>query len=405
MSARKLTAAMVKRLPAPDKRTDIKDAGESGLYLRVTPAGRKTWRCRYTYRGKERYMNLGTYPGMKLAEARTACREVREQAIEGIDPAAEIQRAQAERDRMPTVAEFVDEYIERYAKPNKSSWHKDEQALRKNIVPVLGQIPMDEVKRRDLVGALDIIRDRGAEKMADRCYAYTRRMFRFAVERGIIDTSPAQYIRMSKSNSREVVLSDEAIRHLWAATAPYGSSEYALPMHHATRVALRLLLLTGQRNIEVSGIRRAELNLDRRIWMLPRERTKNGMSQTVPLSDPVMAIIQSALPHANEHFLLPANSKLGHLTIYANIQAMGRIFDGWEPRYIPHDMRRTVGTRLPGLGISRLIADKALNHKDGSVSGIYDRHSYDKEKREALDIWACELKRLVGEDSIDEMAS
>jgi integrase len=74
---------------------------------------------------------------------------------------------------------------------------------------------------------------------------------------------------------------------------------------------------------------------------------------------------------------------------------MGRIFAGQEDRPTVHDIRRTVGTMLGKLGFNRLVQDKVLNHKDRGVGGIYDRHSYDREKRAALEAWARELQRIV----------
>lgn len=350
---------------------------------------------RYRWDGKRPIMKIGEYPAMSLAEARAFVSRAQDGIKQGLDPQARAQRAQAERRAMPTVTEFIDEYIARYAKPNKKTWKKEKQTMEQNVVPVIGKIPLDEVTRRDIVGVLDIIQDRGSPSMAEHCYAYMRRMFGFAVERGILDFTPTQYIRVPKGKARDVVFNDEAIRHFWACTASYRDHEKSMRMRQPTRLNLRLLLLTGQRSSEVAGIPHSELDLSKRMWLLPAERAKNGLANTIPLSDLAMEVIHEALEYADDKYLFPSKSKFGHLTVSANTQAMERIFDGWQPRYITHDLRRTVGTRLPALGVSRLIADKVLNHKDSSVGGIYDRHTYDDEKREALGAWADELAALV----------
>lgn len=395
MPAQSLTEAVIKRIPTPDKPCDIRDANTRGLYLRVKPTGRKVWRMRYQYRDKARVVVIGEWPVVKLADARRAVLNAHETLEQGCDPAADAQKAKAERGRMPTVSEFCDEYIERHAKPNKKSWREDRRILDREVVPEIGKLRLDEVHRRDVVRIMDTIIDRGAPTAAKMMLAVTRKMFHFAIERGVLDTTPVQHIKAPKMTARAVVLTDDALRYFWAATEPYSALGTALPMHHATRHALRLLLLTGQRSSEVAGIELDEVDLDKKRWTLPGSRTKNGLDQVVPLSDMALQTIEAALQTADETYLFATNSQAGHLTKWGNVQAMERLFEGWEPRYTTHDLRRTVATRLSELGFNRLTVDKVLNHKDGSIGGVYDRHSYDREKRAALDAWSIALRNII----------
>src|SRR5699024_4740319 len=172
----------------------------------------------------------------------------------------------------------------------------------------------------------------------------------------------------------------------------YGETETALPMHHNTRLILRLLLTTAARNAEVCGIRLDELDLDRERWVLPARRSKNDQGHTIPLSNLAMKTIRAALETADGTFLFPSNSKCGHVTIYAPIQAMQRLFDSARK---PHDLRRTAASRMTELGHGRLVVDKILNHVDGSVGAVYDRYSYYEEKRAALNDWSAALAKLV----------
>lgn len=396
MPSQKLTEAVIKNIPKPTKRTDVRDSQTTGLYLRVHPSGRKSWRMRYQFHDKPRVLLLGEWPALKLSAARKVVLDHHEALAQGNDPAGAVQKAKSVRDQMPSVEEFADEYIERHAKPNKKTWTTDKRILDREVKPYIGKIGLNEVHRRDIVGVLDRIRDRRADTMANRTYAVVRKMFGFAVERGVIELSPAQHIKLTSEHSRDVVLTDDAIRYLWCATEPYGASDKALPMHHSTRLALRLMLLTGQRSGEVCGLELAELDHEKSVWMIPGRRTKNGLDQTVPLSDIALELIDEAMETASEVHLFASSSEVGHLTNYAPVQAMVRIFDDWKSRYTPHDLRRTVGTRLGELGFNRLIVDKVLNHKDRSIGGVYDRHSYDSEKRVALEAWANALKTIIG---------
>jgi len=402
MPAQKLTEAVLERLPTPDKTRDIRDANTTGLYLRHKTTGRKVWRMRYKYKDKARVMVLGEWPAMKLSVARKSVLSHQETLTTGSDPAGEVQREKSVRKKTPTVSEFADEYIKRHAKPNKKTWQADERLLAKDVTPYIGKLRLDEVHRRDIVGVIDRIRDRGKDTMANRAYATVRKMFSFAVERGVLDMSPAQHVRLTKETRRDAVLTDYAIKALWTATDPYNESETALPMHHTTRLVLRLLLLTGTRNGEVCGIALDEIDLDRKLWTLPASRAKNGHAYTIPLSDLAIDTIENALETADGAYLFPSNSKAGHTTNYAPIQAMQRLFDH---EYTPHDLRRTAATRMSELGFNRLVVDKVLNHVDNSVGGIYDRHSYDKEKRNALDAWANSLNTIITGEKRDKGGS
>jgi integrase len=107
----------------------------------------------------------------------------------------------------------------------------------------------------------------------------------------------------------------------------------------------------------------------------------------------------------SEHWVFPAARGDGHLTGFGTDQAMRRIYPGPEDTPTVHDIRRTVGTRLGKLGFNRLVQDKVLNHKDRTVGGIYDRHTYDREKRQALEAWERELERIVTGGAADNVVT
>ena len=136
--------------------------------------------------------------------------------------------------------------------------------------PGIGDLRIDTVTRRDIMLLLDAIRDRGAAVLANRALAVTRRMFTFAVERGVIEASPFVGVRAPR-DARARTLSDDEIRLLWAATAPG-----APRIETSTRLALRLLLLTGARATEVCGASWDEINTVAAEWVIPAARTKNG---------------------------------------------------------------------------------------------------------------------------------
>jgi integrase len=384
----KLTAAAVARLKiAPGERQqDIKDDGTPGLYLRLFASGKRSFVYRFKLAGKVRVLTLGDAGSVGLAEARRLAHEAAAKVRAGTDPAAAEQQAKAERRRMPTVAEFAVEYIERHAKPHKRTWAEDQRLLNREVLPVIGALKLDAVHRRDIVALLDGLRDRGVPVLANRVLAVVRKMFAFAVERSVTEQSPVTHIRQARETPRERVLTDAEIVTLWQADRGR--------MNPATLRALRLLLLTGARSGEVVGIARAEIDLAARRWLLPAARSKNRLAHTVPLTDPALELVTAQLAESwSDTWLFPAARGSGAMTTFGLQQAMRRLFGPEHPNV--HDIRRTVGTRLSALGFNRLIIDKVLNHKDQTVGGIYDRHSYDAEKRQALEAWAAEIDRLV----------
>lgn len=393
----KLTAAAVARLKIAtgERQQDIKDEGTRGLYLRLFASGKRSFIYRYKLGGKVRVLTLGDAETLSLTKARHLAAGHAATLGQGHDPGAAAQQAKAQARRMPTVAEFAAEFIERYSKPNKRTWAEDQRLLDHDVLPAIGRLKLDAVHRRDIVALVDAVRDRGALIKSNRVLAVVRRMFGFAVERSVIEASPVSYVRQVRETPRERVLTDAEIVALWQAQPGR--------MNPGTLRALRLLLLTGARSGEVVGIARTELDLEARRWLLPAERSKNRMAHVVPLTDPALEIVTAALAESwSDTWLFPAARGAGHMTGYGLQQAMERLFGPDHPTV--HDIRRTVGTRLSELGFNRLIIDKVLNHKDNSVGGIYDRHSYDREKRQALSAWAARLAEIVSGVRADVVA-
>jgi integrase len=385
----KLTAKAVEKLRHEGMLhfRDIKDDGTPGLYLRVLVSGEKRWIMRYKLGARTRVGTFGDAGQIGLADARTKAFAWHAIIREGRDPAAEERRKAAAERRLPSVAAFADEYIERHAKPNKRSWREDERLLGHDVLPAIGDLRIDTVARRDIVLMLDAIRDRGAVVIANRALAVTRRMFAFAVERGVIEVSPFTGVRASRETPRARTFSEDELRRLWAATAPASPG-----IEPTTRLALRLLLLTGARAGEVCGTSWGEIHTGE--WVIPAARTKNGRQHRIPLSDAAMEIVHEAAALRTGPWLLPARGDEGHVTPSGVLQAAQRILG---EGVTVHDIRRSVATGLQRLGIRLEVTEAVLNHLSGTragVVGIYQRHDWSAEKRAALDAWARQILAL-----------
>jgi integrase len=399
----KLTAKAVEKLRHEGALhfRDVKDDGTPGLYLRILASGEKRWIMRYKLGAKTRIGTFGDAGKIGLAEARTKAFTWHAIIREGRDPASEERREAAAERRLPSVAAFAAEYIERHAKPNKRSWREDERMLGHDVLPAIGDLRIDTVTRRDIVLMLDAIRDRGADVVANRVLAVTRQLFGFAVERGVIEINPFTGIRASRETPRARTLSDDEISRLWAATAP--GSRHIEP---STRMALRLLLLTGARASEVCGAPWHEISTEATEWVIPGERTKNGREHRIPLSEPALKIVQEAAALRQGDWLLPAARGGGHATTTGVLQAVQRILGS---DVTVHDIRRSVATGLQALGVRLEVTEAVLNHIGGTragVVGIYQRYDHAAEKRAALDAWARHILALAaGEPARDNITA
>ncbi len=173
------------------------EPGRTGLGMRFTPAGVKTWTFRYRFDGNQRRMMFGTYPAMGVAKAHMALADAREKLRTGTDPGAVVAVARAAERNAETVAELVTEYLQRHATPNMkpATAAEDERMLNREVVPELGKRKAKDITRRDLIIILDRIEDRGAPVARNRVASVLSRMFKFTIDRGIVDASPASGIR------------------------------------------------------------------------------------------------------------------------------------------------------------------------------------------------------------------
>ncbi|MGQ2909357.1 MAG: tyrosine-type recombinase/integrase [Aliihoeflea sp.] len=390
--------------PAEGKQTDFFDTIVKGLCLRVSPAGTRAWNLVYTKPadGKRARMKLGRYPEIKLVKAREKARDARAGIGEGMDPVAE-QRAHA---ASQTVSDLVDNYIARHASTKRSG---DEIArrLRKNISDVIGTIKLADLHRRDLTRCIDAVKDRGAPVEANRLFEDMRAMVRWAKGRGDLDDNLVDGMRRpTETKERDRFLTADEIKTLWLALPD-------ADMRESTRRILRLCLFTGQRVGEIAGMTRDEIDLDAAMWTIPAARAKNGREHVVPLALAAVTIIRDQLEAVDALaerkdlavpvWVFPAPGFRAAVTAASlpkavkRLEVEGTIF-GMAP-WTPHDLRRTAATHMEEIGISPFIVGHVLNHvsvtKASITSRVYARYNYDREKREALELWADRLSGIV----------
>lgn len=191
--------------------------------------------------------------------------------------------------------------------------------------------------------------------------------------------------------SRDRVLSDEELRSVWLRA---GDGDYG--------TIIRLLILLGQRRGEIAGMRWSEIDFDKRLWRIGAERTKNGRAHDVPLPDAVVELL--AAHGRREGRDLVFGSREGPFQGWGSAKnALDERIRGelgekpeWKPWRL-HDLRRTAATRMADLGVQPHVVEAVLNHFSGhkaGVAGVYNRASYEPEKRSALNLWAVKCNRV-----------
>ena len=255
------------------QRTDFDDELVRNLSLRVSPADdskspRRTWNVRYfrdSDGGRQR-VKIGAYPALSVEKAREKALKLAVAVIDGNDPAA----AKKTRSEAITVAELGALYVDKHARPNKRTWAEDERLLKVEVYPAIGRMKATAVRRRDLLDIVEAKAEAGRVRQAGLLLATVRKMFNWAVASDYLPISPAAGMKPpGKAVRRDRVLTAAELRKVWNALPSSGLSL-------AVADILRLAFLTGQRSGEICGIMRGEIDLDRAVWNLPRERPRTA---------------------------------------------------------------------------------------------------------------------------------
>ena len=437
-----ITKTTVDDCKAGDRQFVLWDSGDravKGFGLLVLPSGAKSYVFQFRIGGRSgrlRRYTIGKHGSPWTPDsARNRAKELAEQVRAKIDPldaergeltARERNKAMAaEQERLSRDLAF-NAYAERFLRLGVKSATRPRtrecyaSTLRNHVSPVLGDKPLPDVRRADIVRVMDRI---AVDQPAVRriTFAVMRMLFNWAKGRGDIATSPLEGMDTPPTvASRDRVLSDEelalALRAAGQMEAPFG------PLY-------LLLFATGQRREEVAGMDWAELDRASATWTLPRERSKNGEASLVPLNRHAMAVLDrlagqeaAERPEWPRRHLLFTTTGQTRVSGYSRAKTrldacMARLARedaaeaGRDPDGVSlapwrlHDARRTLATGLQRLGTRFEVTEAVLNHTAGAsrsgIAAVYQRHGWGPEKRAALDAWADHCDRLLhpGDDT------
>lgn len=371
-----------------------------GFGVRVfRSSGARMFFLRYRAHGVQRRVSLGEYglepPCLTLAAARDKARQLLMTVGDlDIDP-----MTQRETARRNTFARLAETYLTEHAKRRKRSWKEDQRLINKELLPAFGERPVTTITRDEVRTLIGAIADRPAPIAANRVLALIRKILNFGIGREQLSANPAARLEMPGDETpRDRVLTDGELATLWR-----NLSRLRAPLADIVRVRA----LTGQRGGEVLAMEWAHLDLAHSLWTIPRESYKTKRPHAVPLSPPVIAIIEARrkiVPKSCPHVFANADGVL----VLERVRKlrMGRLLVPAKTRKadVPdvrgHDLRRTMASRLGDLGVAREIIAAVLGHVDASVTGrVYDLSARLPEKRAALEKWAEHVLRVVAANS------
>lgn len=409
-----LTDQKIRHLKPGPRPVDVRDGLQRGLIVTVLPSGRTQFAVRYRTHGKQRRLVLGDFPALSLSKAREQAQDARNETRRGRDLVVE--RAAAKAPHCDTVAALAEEYMKRHARKFKRSADEDERMLNVDVLPHWKDRSVRELTRRDVRELLDIVVNRKRPIMANHVLALVRKMLNFAVDHDWIEANPAARVaKPGREVSRDRILTDEELKAFWRVLSRFPTTQERpapgrkratgdkddplCPISKALAALLKVRLLTAQRGGEVARMRWADLTLEAPAWWtIPRHDTKNGEPHRVPLCDEAVALIRAQIPEREsdrgEYVFL---GRGGTTVVDRAKKAPAAIRLVLPFDFRGHDLRRTAATFMAAAGVPREHIARVLNHVEGGARAtrVYDRHTYDREKRLALETWEHRLKKIV----------
>jgi integrase len=401
MPKRGLTqAAVEKRKPHPDKRIEVADYGSGskpGLYLVIQKSSQKSWALRYRFNGKSRKLTLGP---ATLGVARKVAQDRLDEITKGIDPA--LVKKQSRNRRSSIVDDLFCDFQARYIR--KRGGLPIRASTRMETGRLLGVKPVNDdlteweardpysgvlakwhgkdielITKDDVMSLVEDIAERPAPIAANRTLSALKSVFRWLVQRNIIEASPAEYIDdPSPEEPKGRRLTDKEIGAIYKAAKSDG----------VYGKFVQILLLVGQRRGEVLKATWDQIDLQRKTWTIPGENTKNGKTHLVPLSDHAVSILREILStRSRKSGLIFTETGVPLSNLSRRKARLEADIDHWRL----HDCRHTLKTWMQEQRIPEDIRDAVQNHSGGDMDARYGHHTFEDEKRDALDRWAAHV--------------
>lgn len=419
-----ISKKLVDGLRAEGSEYTVWDSELKSFGVRVTAAGAKAYIYRYRMGGRrtpEKRITIAKCGALTPDQARKIAKEKAAMVFQGIDPRAqkeaseEAARQHLENDKKLSFSSYCEKYLEERVKIEiPRSYTSIRSCLRLHAKTFFENKPINQITKKDITDAIDNI-PKNKQSVKNQTYIALSKLFKWAVSRGEIEYSPLDGMTPPKPpKKRKRILSD---------------SEMILALNSARMMEsifssyFELLAITGQRRSEVAGLDWSELNRQERMWTLPEERCKNGVTHLVPLSTMAVGILdrlagvtdhqKPTWPQKGLVFTTTGKTPISGFSrakqqLDATMLKLAKakaVEAGDDPDVVEiadwriHDLRRTMATGFQKLGVRFEVTEATLNHISGmsraGVAGVYQQHDWKEEKREALEKWSQHCEKLL----------
>ncbi len=370
----------------------IKMADGGGLYLEVRPSGTKLWRYRYRLADKENIFAIGEYPEVSLAGARAEHEKARLLVKQGVHPShnRQIERLSNLAANANTFEAVAREWISKKS-PRWTPYYlgQVESFLGADVFPYIGKLPIRSVTAAHLLEIIRRIEGRGAATVALLVRQWSSAIFRYAVATLRADNDPAAALRGAIHRPKiehHKPLSREQIVEFMVALEKYGG-------YRTTVIALRLMLLTFVRTVELRKALWVELDLENAEWRIPAERMKMREPHIVPLSRQAVILLEELKTYTGGRgFLFPNYRRpkecMTATTLNRALERMG--FNGKKSiGFSAHGFRATASTLLNEMGYRSDVIERQLAHAErDKVRASYNQAEYMEERTAMMQWWA-----------------
>lgn len=420
MAMNKITDLAYRNLKAADKEQLVADGG--GLVIRIRSkddGGTVSFRLAYRITGKQRWITL---EAKALAAARAERDQYKELIKQGLDPTIE-RKLNLERTRAAQLAEqaelaklesliTVNKLFERWTTTDLTE-RKDlaeiTRMFTKDVLPMLGLLNVVDIKKAHITEVTDKLKMRGATHLARNLLKLMRQMFRFAVDRDIIEFDPTASLSVTKTTTkpteRDRVLSDDEIRLLKIKMPDAGF----MPL---TECAIWIMLSTCCRVGELSKAQWKHIDFQNKTFVIPSENSKNGKTHTIFLSDFALQRFELlAKTRQSDEWLFLNRTKTSHVcdkslskqidgrqnsVIHSNRSSNNEALTLPNGKWTPHDLRRTGATIMGNLGVQSDVIEKCLNHsQENKLKRVYQHQKLEAEQAQAWKLLGDRLNILT----------
>jgi integrase len=385
------------------------DEAVGGFGLRLRASGRMLWVYQYKFEGLNRRMTIGDWPALKLEQARSRARKLRDVVYDVEDPKDPWEEREKKREAkvkeqklnketfLAEATKFLDKKKEDL---RPRSYLEVERHMMKHAESLHGRT-LASIDRAVISKLLSQIKDDSGPVAANRTRATLSAFFAWAMRSGTTVVANPVLVDRNKEEPRERVLSDGELAEVWHAL---DDSDYG--------AIVKLLMLTGQRRDEIASLRWDEIDFEQGVIVLPPARTKNKLRHEVPMSDAISAILKErAETRVDDRDLVfgkgeggysgwsTSKESLDQRIAEARGKALGKKATEM-PHWTLHDLRRSFVTGLGNLGVLPHVIEATVNHVSGfrgGVAGVYQRAEFTAEKTAAMVMWADHLMSIVSD--------